>query len=64
VTVVLVRDSEDSSFGVGFIESSEGFLGSLRFFVAVSEEEQGGFFILEDFFNGAVVEGEDLSVNV
>lgn len=64
MTIILIRKSKDDSFRVGFIEFFEGLLGSFGFFVIVGEKEQGRLFILEYFFDGVVVEGEDLRVDV
>lgn len=63
IAVVFVWEGEDDSFGVGLVEGSEGLLGRGRLIVTVGEEEEGWLFILEDFLNGVVVEGDDLSVD-
>lgn len=63
IAVVFVGEGEDDSFGVGLVEGCEGLLGGGGLIVAVGEEEEGWLFILEDFLDGVVVEGDDLSVN-
>jgi len=39
-------------------------LGGSGFVVTIGEEEKGRLFILEDFLNGVVVEGDDFGVDV
>ena len=64
MTIIFVRNGEDNTFWIGLVKSSEGFLSNLWFFIAISEEEKGSFFILEDLFNSVVIEGDDSGVDV
>ncbi len=64
ITIVFVWKGEDDSFGAGGIECFEGLLGGSGFVVTIGEEEKGRLFILEDFLNSVVVEGDDFSVDV
>ena len=64
MTVVLVGKGEDDSFWVGGIECLESFLGRFGLIVVIGEEEQGWAFILENFLDSGVVEGEDCCVDV
>lgn len=64
ITVVFVWEGEDDSFGVGGVKGCKGLLGRCWLVVTIGKEEKGGLFILEYFFYGVVVEGDDFSVDV
>ena len=64
ITIVFVGKGEEDSFGVGGIKGFEGLLCGSRLVVPIGEEEKGRLFILEDFLDSVVVEGDDFGVDV
>ena len=64
VAIVFVGKGENDSFWVGGINGFQSFLGRFGLIVTICEEEQGWAFILENFLDSGVVEGEDGWVDV
>jgi hypothetical protein len=64
ITIVFVGKGEDDSFWVGGIKGFKGLLCGSRLVVTIGEEEKGRLFILEDFLDSVVVEGDDFGVDV
>ncbi len=64
MTVVFIWKGQDDSFGAGGIEGFEGLLSGSGFVIPIREEEKSRLFLLEDFLNGIVVEGDDFGIDV